>query len=171
MISTCLIIRCLALNTFCLRSCAWRTATTTTTTTAYIHREFTRLSLQEGKKKVETGSRPTRVITSSRGLNIIIIIEPERVRREGGGREESTVRRFSTHVYPRRWREGERGFKPFLPCNYSPRNRPPLSRDESLSILHGRVWMKGKKFPAPARASARLLASHFVVFDELCSCS
>jgi len=131
----------------CLGSCAWRT-----TTRAYIHREFTRLALQEGKKKAETDSRPTRVITSSRDLNIIIIIARER----NPPFVAVSPRTLSAIV------EGERA-SGALNRFYRAITVRAIVRyylETSLSILHGRVWMKGKKFPAPARASARLLASN-----------
>lgn len=88
-------------------------------------------------------------------------------------REESTVRRrrFSTHVIRGNGERAKRGFKLFLPCNYSPRNSPPLSRDESINIARPRLDERKKVSRASTCERASLLASHFVVFGELCSCS
>lgn len=168
MFSTCLILCCLASNIPCLRSCAWcTTMTTTTTMRAYIFIANLRGWHCRKERRRQKDSRPTRVITSSRGLNIIIIIARER--------KEFTVRRrrrrrFSTHVI----RGGGGRTNGALNRFYRAITVRAIVRhylETSLSILHGRVWMKGKKFPAPARTSARLLASHIVVFGELCSCS
>lgn len=84
-------------------------------------------------------------------------------------REESIVRRrrFSMHVICGGGGRANRALNRFYRA-ITVRAIVRHYLETSLSILHGRVWMKEKKI---SRASTCLLASYFVVFGELCSCS